>query len=172
MHRYVPDTKEGKDDIVTYYNGNKSAVDNLDKLIRSYKSQRRCRRWPYGIFFNLLDACCIAGRLLWNSKSRSESHYVFKKELAKELCMPLITKRANLPNLRASVKTSMKLVGVVPSEELVHSAKRQKIGQGRCYLCPRAVDKKSKVFCGMCNRFVCIKHRDETKSITCCNCSL
>jgi hypothetical protein len=156
MHRAQPYLKEGKSDIVQCYNETKSGVDNFDKLIRTYRSQRKCRRWPYALFFMMADAACIAAMRF--PAFTTESHYNFKKELAKELCWPLIVRRSQLPKLKLSVQTAMKLSGIVlPTSSSTKSVKDQV--QGRCHLCPRMLDKKQRTKCEACGRFVCTTHR-------------
>lgn len=66
---------EGKPPIVEFYNSTKSGVDNLDKLVRTYPSKRKCRRWPYSVVMSLFDSCIIAARILMNtSRGAEESH--------------------------------------------------------------------------------------------------
>jgi len=157
---------EGKSEIVTYYNAYKSGVDNFDKLVRNYRSQRKCRRWPYGVFFNLVDASCIIAHKLWPEK---ETHYEFKKELGKEMCMPLIQKRSCHENLRSSVKAAMTLIGLTfLSATMEVDASRNK--RGRCFMCPRFHDTKTNFACDVCHRFVCKNHRSMVKEIHCKSC--
>ena len=44
-----------KPEIIQFYNQTKGGVDNLDKLVRTYSSIRKCNRWPVTLFFNLTD---------------------------------------------------------------------------------------------------------------------
>lgn len=165
MHRQPPNRTEGKSDVVLCYNETKSGVDNLDKLTRTYRSQRKCRRWPYGIYFTLVDVAVIAALKLW-TKTTDETHYVFKKELAKSLCMPLVYRRALLPGLNATVKTAMRLIGVDIARQ---ERQETTASQGRCYLCPRGEDRKSRIKCSVCDNFVCPSHRDNM--IACQSCA-
>ena len=164
FHRFQPNFTEGKSEIVHFYNATKSGVDNLDKLTRTYRCQRKCRRWPYGVYFTLVDVACIAALKLWTT-GNSESHYFFKKALAKELCMPLIIQRSLLSKLKVSVRTAMDLVGVpreiLSSQGIVGSVPS---GQGRCHLCRRLDDRKSRIKCALCHQFVCQSHRNIVKT--------
>ena len=49
------DREDKKPEIILHYNRTKGAVDTLDKLLRTYSCQRKCRRWPQVFFGNLVD---------------------------------------------------------------------------------------------------------------------
>ena len=83
MHPGETYRPEGKSEIVAYYNAHKSGVDNFDKLVRNYRSQRKCRRWPYGVFFNLLTppalsliSCGLKVKLTMSSRKSWERRCV------------------------------------------------------------------------------------------------
>jgi hypothetical protein len=168
MHRGQTYLVEGKSDMVQCYNSTKSGVDNFDKLIRNYRSQRKCRRWPYAFFFTLCDAACISAMQF--PEFAAEKHYQFKKELAKELCLPLAVRRSQLPSLKGSIRTALALLGIEKPIEKTNSlpdgAKDNKVLQGRCHLCPRSLDQKQRTKCDLCQKFVCQAHR----SIVCEEC--
>ncbi|CAJ1076398.1 piggyBac transposable element-derived protein 4-like [Xyrichtys novacula] len=53
-----PAVEEGpkkKPKMITDYNHCKGAVDTPDQLIHNFSCQRRSRRWPRTLFFNMLD---------------------------------------------------------------------------------------------------------------------
>jgi hypothetical protein len=168
MHPGEPYKLEGKCEAIEYYNNNKWGVDNFDELVRTYSSQRKCRRWPYAVYFTLADAACVVAYKLWTS---NESHYSFKKELAKELCWPLIIKRSTLPNLRASVKNAMTLLGITFNYEQVENIQNSN-KRGRCHICTRSQDTKTKFRCNSCQKFVCSEHRLLVKEIKCHFCNV
>ena len=56
--RCSPPEEGRKPGTVLFYNGTKSAVDDMDKKVRMYSTKRKCRRWPYSFLMNLID---IAG---------------------------------------------------------------------------------------------------------------
>ena len=165
MHPGETYRPEGKSEIVAYYNAHKSGVDNFDKLVRNYRSQRKCRRWPYGVFFNLVDASCIIAHKLW---PESETHYEFKKELGKEMCMPLIKKRSSHEKLRSSVKVAMTLIGLSYSCPPAMDVDVDGSKRGRCFMCARSNDTKTNFICG--HRFVCKNQRNVVKQIHCKSC--
>lgn len=162
----------GKPDIVEFYNSTKAGVDVLDKLVRGYCSKRKCRRWPYSIFFTLVDVAVImAHKMCIMQNSEEEDHYSYKKALAYELCMPLVLRRAALPKLRITVADAMKHIGIVPQQKSGSGSQgsaHPSASQGRCKLCPREKDRKSRSFCSQCGSFVCAEHQ-VVKCVACDN---
>lgn len=100
----VEDTKPG---IVKFYNSTKSSVDNLDKLVRNFSSKPKCTRWLYGVSFIYVNVAVIVAMCLKDATN----HYMFRKELAYELLMPLMKARAQQCNIRAPLQQSMEMVG-------------------------------------------------------------
>jgi len=164
MHYNQTDTRDGKCEIVQYYNSTKSGVDTLDKLCRTYSSHRKCRRWPYGVFFSLVDCACIAAMRF--PDFHGQSHYVFKSSLAKELCLPLMIRRSRLPKLKASAKNAMGLSGI-PVNNAPMKIVPKKASTGRCHMCPRSRDTKQSVICCKCGNFICPTHRQ----VVCIECN-
>ena len=103
MHGQQTNQATVKPDIVHFY-GTKAGVDNL-KLNCSYSTKRKCRCWLCSIFFALLDNACYAAFVLWNDRENvSKAHYVFKRDLAYELCMPHIKHRKTLPKFHQTIR--------------------------------------------------------------------
>ena len=166
QHGHQENQSSGKPDIVTFYNSTKAGVNNLDKVNRTYFSKRKCRRWPYSVFFSLADNICYAALLLWNSEGNSDTHYKFKRDLAYGLCIPLIRRRATICNLRKSVKDAIGRLGIQLVTPLTPSVNER--SQGRCYFCPRGPDRKQRKKCCACQRFICAAH-GHTQTL-CQNC--
>ena len=139
-----------KPEMVSYYNSMKSGVDNLDKLVRCFRSTRKCTRWPYSIFFTLVDVAVVANFKLFN-----EDHYTFKRELGFEIVMRQINWRKTNSRLQETCKRAMRCVGVQIDEPM--SPVNQQI-RGRCAFCSRGVDRKTKDKCIQCTRFICGDH--------------
>ena len=81
MHSFGRHSDDQKPEIVQFYNATKSGVDNLDKLVRTYRSQRKCHRWPYGVFMTLADCAVVAALRLSEREDPSVTHYRFKLDL-------------------------------------------------------------------------------------------
>lgn len=148
---------DGKPDVISSYNQSKSGVDTLDKLVRTYSSKRKYRRWPVHVFFTLIDCGVYVGYKMCSQEAEDqESHYAFKKALAYELCLPLIRRRSLIRGLRKTIKDVMKTVGVMVQEPAPEPAMGR---QGRCKHCPRGRDKKTKTVCSRCQRHICVEHQ-------------
>ena len=156
-HGAQENTIDQKPQMVVDYNSTKAGVDNLDKLVRGFRSKRKCRRWPYGVFFSLLDVAVIAAHQLFKQEN-DESHYVFKRELAYELAMPFVHRRVIVRQLTDATKQAMKAIGIQISQPVLNAGAIGPIRQGRCHLCPRARDKKSRSRCYRCHNFACSEH--------------
>ena len=92
-----------KPEMILDYNKTKSAVDNLDKLVREYRCLRTSRRWPLALFFDFID---IAGHNAFCAWSDHEPNYnvgkshrrrLFLMQLAEDTVKPLIDGRARNP---------------------------------------------------------------------------
>lgn len=168
QHKAQQNIPDGKPEIVLFYNSTKAGVDTLDKLNRTYSSKRKCRRWPYSIFFSLADHICYAALLLWNSSGdNNDSHYAFKRDLAYELCTPLIRQRSTIPNLRKTIKEAIERLGLQPP--MMPLPRQQAVRtQGRCYMCPRGPDRKQRKMCFECHQFICPIHGQKRN--VCNNC--
>ena len=153
MHASQENRNEEKPDVVQFYNQTKAGVDHLDKLVRSFRSQRKCRRWPYGIFFTLCDVAVITACKMWNK----DDHYLFKRELSHELALSLIHRRINILGLRQKILSTMANVGVYRQPNSINERSTQAL-QGRCRIFPRHKDKKSKKKCQKCFVHVCNDH--------------
>ena len=107
-HLYGNHVQGEKPEIVQCYNATKSGVDNLDKLVRTYRSQRKCTRWPYNVFMAFVDVAIVAAM----KTKESFSHYRFKMDLGYEMTLPLVRQRSNQTRLTRVIKMAMYQVGV------------------------------------------------------------
>ena len=156
--RNLASKEDGKSEIVDFYNSTKSGVDTLDKVVRGYSSKRKYSRWPCHVFFTLCDCAVYFAYNMMKSTSVSctESHYEFKRNLAYELAMPFVKQRMIIPGLKFSVKSAISAVGLQFEKPRPQSTVRG--GQGRCHLCSRNRDRKSRTRCSNCDRYVCPEH--------------
>lgn len=166
MHSSAVHCENKKPEIVEFYNGNKGGVDTLDKLCRSYRCQRKSRRWSFSVFMALVDVGVVAAmRTMEQNELDIVSHFNFKCDLGFQLAMPLVRHRATLPNLKRSIKDSMRLLGVTfPSPR---NAPITPLPATRCGYCTRQQDRKTRMRCSMCSVSICKDHA----SFLCPDCS-
>lgn len=140
------DVDHSRDDkkpaMILDYNHGKGAVDNLDKLVRTYSVVRKSRRWPMVIFGNLVDLAAYNAYVVYHAvfpdinKNKSHRRRLFLVALAKEMIdQPFEHVDHMLPPMDDQPKK-----------------------RGRCFLCPRNLDKKTCDWCSMCGSNVCSNH--------------
>ena len=138
--------------IILDYNQHKAGVDTLDQVVRGYSCRRKCRRWPFTMFCNLLDIATYNAYILYlgihpNYKNGvSHRRREFLKELGKSM----------LPEVEV----------IMPVATQLPQAAGGPVRIKRCYLCSRSHDKKSHLMCSKCNDTV---YKGHLKSV-CINC--
>jgi hypothetical protein len=102
------------------YNRTKSGVDIADKRLRGLTCKRKCRRWPYAIFSNMVDVSTNNASIIYSSRHPNESrkqeqHYAFLKALGYQLIHAHIQKRLqNLNQIHASTANA-----IIPNRHLL-----------------------------------------------------
>ena len=79
----------GKPEMIHDYNRLKGGVDTLDQLVRNYSCQRRTRRWPMALFYNMVDMAAYNSMVIFKDVNRTgvlHSHRrAFLIQLAEDL---------------------------------------------------------------------------------------
>ncbi|XP_034562753.1 piggyBac transposable element-derived protein 4-like [Notolabrus celidotus] len=89
--------------VILDYNRCKGAVDNLDKVVGTYSSRRKSRRWPMAIFNHILDISAWNSLVLWTAvqpewnKQRPDRRRLFLVKLGKALVTPHMSRRCAIP---------------------------------------------------------------------------
>ena len=73
MHTSAKNIENGLPEIISCYNLSKSAVDNMDHMICMYTSKRKCFRWPYRYFFNLVNVGLFNAAIILQQLNASTS---------------------------------------------------------------------------------------------------
>lgn len=172
---------DNKPYMILDYNSTKGGVDNSDKLIREYSCNRRTARWPYRLFMNIVDICCLNAFVVFIEKNpewkkqNTARRRCFMLQLGNELALKNMEKRASFANNKSYVKSALKDCGINVdgrnqisgcNTNVANSAKKR----ARCYQCPRQKDKKVNTTCSQCNKFICEEHRIKQTHIVCTNC--
>lgn len=164
------DNETGKPMMVIDYNQTKYGVDVVDQMCSTYNVARNSRRWPLTIFFDIMNIAGINALVLHelNNPNSSISRNNFLHTLGLDLLRPQIVKRSHLQNIPRKLKEKCRMIVHTeePStSEEVQEAKRTKTGNGRCYLCPRKKDKRTRNYCSACNKWICMEHKKEQPSL-------
>ena len=159
-HDAAIDTSTGesqKPEINTLYNLTKGGVDVVDFLSSKYDVSRNSRRWPLTVVFTLINICGINSQIIYESNSKDNMvRRKFLQNLGLELVKPFMEERANVKHLPRGLKEKLRNVYGEPSKKSQPQPKRAK--QGRCSICPRSRDRKSKIECKNCKGIICMEH--------------
>ena len=179
-HDKVVDGLKQKPEIILHYNATKSGVDNMDHLACIYSCKRKINRWPMVLFFDMLDTAAIASFVIWmcnnpdwNKSSKAIRRRQFIISLGESLAEPLIRRRLDKPALlRGPIMDAIQLIELDSGEfeagtEIPAKVKRT---QGRCHLCPRECDRKTRKFCDKCSRPACPAH--SVNNLLCDKCTI
>ncbi len=179
MHQSGENDENGKPEIVQFYNHTKSGTDNMDHLVRLYRSGRKCRRWPYAFVFNMVDialvnSCVIFRSLHAESSERNSYHqntfrYNFLLNVSYQLMDRHIRSKLDVGGISMKTRNAISMLGYDSrvSSGLGRSSQERK-RSGRCRECPRQKDGKTTQKCSGCNSFVCNEH--SKKNVLCRHC--
>ncbi|XP_045482176.1 piggyBac transposable element-derived protein 1-like [Harmonia axyridis] len=166
MHEKGDEANENKNlpDIIQFYNDTKGGVDTLDQLCHTYSCSRKTRRWPLCLFYNLLNIIGINGMILLNGSNTREKEIIinrrlFLKELAMALVRPHMMSRLNTPTLPRHLRET--ICRVLKMNEEIQAPNKPEQLTGRCAFCTRSQDRKSRVKCSICKKFVCLEHQKK-----------
>ncbi|XP_071056421.1 piggyBac transposable element-derived protein 4-like [Onthophagus taurus] len=153
------DEQSKKPEIILFYNSTKGAVDTFDQMAHNYTVARKTKRWPLRFLFGMVDQAGINAYIIFNLSTKPDkpNRKQFLNKLGVQLARNYMEYRlkGKLPNeLRKDIE---KVLDINTPEEDELPAKRLK--SGRCHLCPRIKDRKSKICCVKCNKPVCTDHR-------------
>ena len=173
LHRNVPVSAiNEKPCTVTEYNRTKSGVDIANKRLRGLSCKRKCRRWPYAIFSNMIDIAGNNGSIIFSERHpeisrKQEAHYNFLKNSGYQLVDRHIRRRLqNRQFLRETTKIATRLLGYDLPEP--HQEDGRMLQSKRCAFCPSKKDRKTFVCCPRCHKARCNDHRSNL----CLDCSM
>lgn len=168
-----------KPEIILHYNNTKGSVDTMDKMVNEYSVKRSTKRWPFVLFQNTIDIASLNSFVLWIAKhphlSKNAAHKrrEFLLQMGQELIKPYVDRR-----LQTGVTFHKRILNAMydfvgtsdpgPSAKIDDNQK----SIGRCVLCPRKCDKKSRSTCDACKNFVCSSHHITKKTKICTKCHL
>ena len=123
------------------------------------------------IFYGMLNAAGINSGIILSSVNPHDNsapkytRFCFLKNLALQLVTEHLKNRLQTKNLPPFIRSSITNILKIEVPVLVQHDEGNK-SQGRCCLCSRNKDRKSKTRCATCNKFVC----DEHKVVICSSC--
>lgn len=151
-------------EIIRFYNSTKGGVDTLDQLCHTYSTNRKTRRWPLCLFYNLLNIVGYNSMILLRGSNAPEKEMIknrraYLKKLALDLVKPHMESRLEIPTLRRELRQT--ICNVLKITNPVEVPIRPTTTTGRCTFCPRSEDRKSRVSCAVCKKFICLHHQKK-----------
>lgn len=180
----ISNREDKKPEIILDYNRSKGGVDTLDQMVETYSTKRKSRRWPMVLFYNILDVSAVNAFIIWShvnpqwNAKKTHRRRLFLKQLGKDLVYKHLTSRLSIPGLSLMLKTTIhecieqqhESQGDARDDATQNNYEEQNNGhggadnavrkrkQGRCILCDRSKDKKSRTTCHRCGSFACADH--------------
>lgn len=154
-------------------------------MIQKYTCQRGAKRWPMKLFYFMLDVTALNAFLLWKPKHpgweprQARIHRrLFIRQLAKDLAVPYIARRAMDPRITPTTRNAIKDLGLSgllhrPSAAALtgQRSKRMKIDKSRkCLTCSKIQKRtNTNTVCSQCYKPICEPHQSVT--ILCDECA-
>lgn len=161
------DPNSNKPEMVMLYNMTKGGVDVVDKLCAQYNCARNTRRWPMVIFYSMLNVAAINSFIIYTQNNPTSK--VIRRDFNQKLYMALVFDYQKLRVTWAAVPRTIKMrlreICGIPTEE--PSQNRTDGQKGRCQVCDHKKNRKTKYYCCVCKKFLCLEHI----SPTCQDCS-
>ncbi|XP_054083377.1 piggyBac transposable element-derived protein 4-like [Zeugodacus cucurbitae] len=113
-------------DQILDYNKFKAGVDTMDQMLTGYACKCSTNRWPLAMFYNMLDIAGLASFIIYdelNPAKQSDKRRSFIIELARQLVIPHMTKRATNPLVWrfAHIRQAMNLFNIKVSMNYIHT---------------------------------------------------
>ncbi len=162
-----------KPEVISFYNRTKTGTDTFDLLCSTYTVARQTRRWPLRLFYGMLDQAGYNAQILYLhpdprvQQRESIIRRKFLKDLAVELIKPLLRHRLGIPEVRRSIKNSIRLLLDEKDNDCYDESYNWPESAwklptpARCQLCARKEDTKTTQKCVCCGRPICPKHRSK-----------
>ena len=158
-HLDVSDGPKQKPNIILYYNETKSGMDCVDERISTYSVKYHSKCWHVMVFCNLLDMACYNAFVLYTNIFLD---YNIRKSHRWRCFLTQISERQfRVPTVKG---TYLCLQPLAPPAT---PAKEELTKKGRCHLCPRALDQKSRDVCHTCHKNICFSLHSVTKCSDC-----
>nr|XP_023027101.1 piggyBac transposable element-derived protein 4-like [Leptinotarsa decemlineata] len=137
------------------YNKTKGGVDTVDKLCASYNCARGTRRWPMVVFYLMLNKGGINSQVIFcaNNPTINILRRNFLRDLANDLIKPHLAARACLTGLPRILKLRLQEITGVES-----TAVEVNIPPGRCEECGWRKNRKTRFFCYLRRKYICLEH--------------
>ena len=105
---------DNKPAMIADYNFGKKGVDQMDEEVEEFTCRRKTVRWPFVLFFNMLDIAAFNAFILMKNEGYSASRKCFLKNLCKQLAEKSIRQRFHRnPRLGPHIREAAILLGFI-----------------------------------------------------------
>lgn len=128
-------------------------------MCKHYDCARNSRRWPLTVFFHLLNVGAVNSMNIFRANNNDNiiKRCDYLRTLALELMKPEIHRRISIATIPKELRRRWRsLLKLEEEQPEVHPRGNQTIG--RCGICGRARDKKTRRYCAKCNQWACVDH--------------
>ncbi|CAJ1064709.1 dual specificity protein phosphatase 26 isoform X1%2C partial [Xyrichtys novacula] len=175
-----PAVEEGpkkKPKMITDYNRCKGAVYTLDQLVHNFSCQRRSRRWPLTLFFNMLDISAFNAYVIythvdpsWNEGKQARRR-LFLHDLASVLTAPEIMRRQTVPRTPQSLALVKEMQATAHGSAAFQAAHREEelprnLPEVKRKTCKRCTNRTIGT-CVSCGHPICKQHRAPISCQSC-----
>ena len=137
----VDSSERKKPNIVLTYNSTKTGVDIADAMLRMYSCKAATRRWPIGVFYDLLDKCAINSWILHKQCTNSSAT---RKKYILNLIFQIVGTSSDIPSFPSSSRDT----------QATQSKKRKRCSITGC-------ENKTSFTCNTCEKNICGKHSQK-----------
>ncbi len=169
----IEDRNDCKPEIITFYNQNKMGCDAFDQLCANNTCRRRTNRWPFNVFYFMVDAAVQNSYTLFSLEKERRNCPTFRKEcieaLAVEMCLDAARirveelRKTKFSGLKQVILSTFESLGIQIREAIEITAEKIR---GRCKAMACKDNSKHSYKCFKCDQFVCSKHCQ----VTCSSC--
>lgn len=93
---------KNKPEIITFYNSTKGGVDVVDEMKGNYSVSRISRRWPFTVFYSILNITGINSQLIYHENNKCNiNRREFLQNLGKSLTLDYLQRRKNISGYKS-----------------------------------------------------------------------
>lgn len=152
-----------KPEIVHVYNSTKGAVDTFDQMAQNMCCNRKTRRWPLCVFYNMMNIAAVNSYIIYHhnvivSGKKPKNRLQYMLQLQEELTRPWQETRLQISSMPSHVKKSLFSV----LEKNPTKGEEEKKATGRrtyCSQCPIVKKRMTTTYCYNCPRALCGEHQ-------------
>lgn len=162
MHENAELATNGKPEIIVHYNQTKGGVDTFDQMCSSMCCNRKTRRWPMVIFYDMINIACINSYIIYTTNTlklnkKPMNRYQYMIELSNCLADSWLRERLKIKTLRRDIRTDIASILNLPEETETADYLEKK--RKTCFYCPSRKRRMTSTYCDQCKNAICGEHR-------------